>query len=486
MNKYDVGIWIFRNDLRIVDNKGLSEFYGQCTKIIPIFIFDPVQMVKNNINKNYLSYPALKFICECVKSLYNDIFDKNGHLNIYHGKVSDVLKSLINILTTDSVTIGFNEDYTKYSLVRDALIQNIAITSGIYCTSFENDTTLINPNLLIKNDGAPYVKFGSFRQNFEKHDVNTCTKTNILFSNKKYNTEYSVKNIDIFWKPYLSKDVEPVIVGGRKNGLKILSNIRKFDDYENTKDLLSENTTKISAHLNFGSISVREFYFKLLKENNSKLINQLIWKDFYFVLNKYDPSFNNYNNHSDKRFNNLPWKNTNDLNGNNKNIWNEWYLMMESKTGFLLIDAAIQEIKKTGFMHGRSRLLVGIFSVKYLLINPLCRYYGLNDWFSRYLSDCITTQNKLNCQFITELDYSGKKFSPKNHAIAGRFMSISNTMIKKYDPECIYIKKWLPWLSHIDNKILCSWDTHYDEDVHCKPMFDFRERYAKWINMCKN
>jgi deoxyribodipyrimidine photolyase len=58
-------------------------------------------------------------------------------------------------------------------------------------------------------------------------------------------------------------------------------------------------------------------------------------------------------------------------------------------------------------------------------------------------------------------------------------------MIKKWDNDCIYIKKWLPHLSNIDNKILYKWDTKYDESIHPKPMFDPKTRYSEWIESCK-
>ena len=136
-------------------------------------------------------------------------------------------------------------------------------------------------------------------------------------------------------------------------------------------------------------------------------------------------------------------------------------------------------------MHNRCRMIVGVFSVKYLLINPLCRYIGLNDWFSRHLLDCSTSQNKLNAQWVTELDFPGKKFAPSEAPIAGRPMNISNSMIKKWDPDCIYIKKWLPHLKDVDNRIIYNWDTKFDEKIHPGPIFDAKSRYQEWISKCK-
>jgi len=50
----------------------------------------------------------------------------------------------------------------------------------------------------------------------------------------------------------------------------------------------------------------------------------------------------------------------------------------------------------------------------------------------------------MNHHWITDFDYSGKKFSKKGIPLSGRPMDISNKMIKKWDKDCIYIKKWLP------------------------------------------
>ena len=52
-NYNDYGIFIFRRDLRIVDNQGLILLSENCKEIIPIFIFDPNQIKKTQtINKN--------------------------------------------------------------------------------------------------------------------------------------------------------------------------------------------------------------------------------------------------------------------------------------------------------------------------------------------------------------------------------------------------------------------------------------------------
>ena len=313
-------------------------------------------------------------------------------------------------------------------------------------------------------------------------------KKKIKFISKKINFTKSLTSdeIDEFYSEHLENNYLPLEIGSRKLALNKLSEIKKFKDYNTKRDILSYNTTHLSAYLNFGLISEREFYWTLVDKlgYSTQLINQVIWREYYLCLLRYLPNANSYLLHIDPRYNKLKW--TKNIPSKTSKVWKEWDLMMNSKTGFLLIDAAIQELKNTGYMHNRCRMIVGVFSVKYLQINPLCRYIGLNDWFSRYLLDCNTSQNKLNCQWVTELDFPGKKFAPSTAPIAGRPMNISNSMIKKWDSECIYIKKWLPHLSNIDNKILYNWDTKYNIELHPKPIFDHKIRYQEWIKLCTN
>ena len=470
-DKYDIGIFIFRRDLRIEDNRGLNELSKKCQNIIPIFIFDPYQTELNSQTKNYISFPVLKFICESLKELDNSIKKLKSKLYIFFGKPVNVLLYIINSLkkspqySKQSICVGFNKDFSKYSIERDNTIKEQMIKKNISLQITDDDFTLCGMDLLVKEDKTPYKQYGAFKKNMlsQKTLFNKPEYGKIQFLTKKINFTkiFNITDIDVFWNEQIHKDYTPIEIGGRTNALVILSKINDFKEYNIKRDLLSYNTTRLSAHLNFGTISEREFYEKLITKlgSSTQLINQIVWRDYFLTLNRFLPKANSYETHIDERYNKLKWldnysgPNTEFKTKRNKQSYEEWELMINSKTGFLIIDAAIQEIKKTGYMHNRCRMMVGTFSVKYLQINPLCRYVGLNDWFSRFLVDCIVSQNKLNCQWVTELDFAGKKFSPHTSVIAGRPMNISNQMIKKWDADCKYIKKWLPHLANIDNKI---------------------------------
>jgi len=495
-NLNDYGIYIFRKDLRIIDNRGLIKLSEKCKEIIPIFIFDPYQVDLTNKNKNYLSFPALRFICESIKDLNNQLIKLKSKLNVFYGNPTIVLKYIIKqlekVLGRKKIIIGFNSDYTEYSIIRDNTINIFCKNKKIELIINHDDNVLCDMELLLKEVNIPYKQYGAFKKNMfkSKAKFNKPNYTKIKFStfNIKFDKSLSENEIDEFWEEYFESNLtyNPVEIGSRTLGLKILEELKKFKNYNNCRDILSYETTHLSAYLNFGLISEREFYWSIIKNlsQTSQLINQIIWREYYLCLLRFLEKANSYKLHIDPRYDKLKWTIKQPL--KTSKVWIEWDKLLNSNTGFLLVDAAVKELKHTGFMHNRCRMIVGVFSVKYLKINPLCRYIGLNDWFSRYLVDCSTSQNKLNSQWVTELDFPGKKFAPTSSPIAGRPMNISNIMIKKWDPECKYIKKWLPHLANIDNKIIINWDTKYIDTLHPGPIFDSKTRYNEWIKLCEN
>ncbi len=488
--KYDIGIFIFRKDLRIEDNRGLNKLSKVCNSILPIFIFDPEQVDKNSVTKNYLSFPALRFLCESVEDLANTIKKNSSKLYIFYGKPKNVIPYLIKNIQKnfDNICLGFNQDFTLYSLERDQMIIDICKKLDVNVLPSDDDFTMCSMDLLKKNENEPYKQYGAFRKNMldNKTKFNKVEKIKINFLKKNINITKLVdpNKLDEFWSGELPDYYKPLEIGSRDIALNILSNLKDFKKYNEMRDILSWSTTHLSAYLNFGLISEREFYYGVIDKlgDSNQLINQVIWREYYYCLLRFLPGANSYNKHIDPRYNKIKW--VDNIPAKTSSHWKEWDLMMKSKTGFLLVDAALQELKHTGFMHNRCRMIVGVFSVKYLLINPLCRYIGLNDWFSRHLLDCSTSQNKLNSQWVTELDFPGKKFAPSKAPIAGRPMNVSNIMIKKWDPDCIYIKKWLPHLKDIDNKILYNWDTKFNDNIHPGPIFDHKKRYEEWIKLC--
>lgn len=455
-----IGIHIFRKDLRIVDNLALNELSKKVDTIIPIFILDPKQIKKNSANKNYFSPRAARFILDCLIEL-NTLCSNN--LCILQGVPSMVLPSFLKQVNPKCVS--FNADYTEYALARDSQIVSMCDKLGIKCVINYDDQSLVPMDNLIKKDSTPYMVFGAFYKNAIEYDVTTSTKK-ITFS-KSPVTGLSIR--DKFIQSEYS-EIENHFHGGRSYGLANMRNKQSINGFHH-RDILINHSFEISPYLNFGCISIREVY-SYFNKNKINADRELYWRDFFLCILRYRPNATSYTTPMDSAFNKIKWRSV-----STKQSKDEWYKFLECSTGYLLIDAGMKQLQQTGYIGNRMRLLLATFWTKYLMINPLDSEYGSQTGYSRMLTDCSTSQNKLNSQWITsELDLSGRRFAKKGcNAISGRMIRIDNSMISKYDPTLEYISKWLP-----------EWRGKTKKDIkQVNTIFDWSERYQEYCQRCK-
>jgi deoxyribodipyrimidine photo-lyase len=89
---FENGLFIFRRDLRIIDNNSLNIMNSKCKNIYTIFIFTPEQV--SNSNK-YKSYNAIQFMIESLENLYQEINNSGGKLYTFYGDNNKIISYLI-------------------------------------------------------------------------------------------------------------------------------------------------------------------------------------------------------------------------------------------------------------------------------------------------------------------------------------------------------------------------------------------------------
>ncbi len=465
-----IGVHIFRKDLRVPDNIALSELSKKVDAILPIFILDPKQIRKTETNRSYFSEHAVQFICESLDDL-----DQQTHhaLIILEGDPKSVLHELCEKLRIANVSlshVSYNLDYSKYSMSRDASIRSMCESNSIVSLECPDDQTLVPISNLCKSDGSPYMVYGSFAKNERKSHVSSpIANSRLVFwndciSSKRVRSALSKINV---WeisdlRSLYKENGELAQRGGRTNALARLSrfDLSGFDK----RDDLTEHSFEISAHLNFGCISIREMYHRY--RNHKSVVDQLIWRDFYLSILRFNDRAREYT-FLDKRLASVRWRSNE----------REWKRLIDCSTGFLLIDAAMSQMKRTGYIGGRARLLLGTFWCKYLGISPFDVKYGSHSGFSRYLVDCVTSQNKGNHNWLTsELDLNGRRFHKRGcPSMSGRMIRIDNEMIKKYDKNGDYIRTWLP---------KCR-DMTVRDMIRHPTMFEWEPRYMEYCAMIR-
>lgn len=391
-------IFIFRRDLRLHDNTTL--IYGDKTndsKILPIFIFDPYQIEDKHHSNN-----CVQFLVESLLDLDNQLKDYGSHLTTFYGKPWNIVNEITN--NNKILNVYVNKDYTVYSKQRDKKIENICKKNNVNFVSFE-DCMLHNVASINTKTGKYYEKFTPY---FDSAKIIDVAKPQRHIYNNLVKTKSNLKLPKIFtnWNKLYTKNPNLYMHGGRQNGLNIIKNINDFNNYNSTKNEPKYDTTLLSPHNKFGTLSIREIYYQVknnLGEDN-EIIRNLYWRDFYYVQMYNDE---NYHYKIYGKYANKKWK-------NNEKLFNKW---KNGKTGIPIVDAGIIQLKKTGWIHNRIRLIVGTQLVKYYMVD----WRKGEEFFKEHLIDYDITQNIMNWYWISsETPFSNPPFrtlNPKTQAL---------------------------------------------------------------------
>ena len=156
-------------------------------------------------------------------------------------------------------------------------------------------------------------------------------------------------------------------------------------------------------------------------------LKELAWREFYFAILHHFP--NVLEEEFNPEWRGLPW----DAPNENFEAWKN------GRTGFPIVDAGMRELLATGFMHNRVRMITAMFLTKDLHI----------DW---RLGESYFMQHLLDGEIAS--NNGGWQWSAGTGADAAPYFRIQNpwSQTARYDPQGIYIKRWIPELAAVDPK----------------------------------
>jgi deoxyribodipyrimidine photo-lyase len=436
---YQKALFIFRRDLRIHDNTGLMHALNHAKEVVCLFIFTPEQIENNAYRSDF----CLQFMLDSLKDLEEDLSHQGGKLFFCYDNPSVAVSKCIAALGIDLVVV--NRDYTPYSIDRDRKIEEVCMEKNVSFKSFD-DLLLQPPEKLLKANKEPYTVFTPFFKNGIKFEVD-LPKTN-----QKKN--YFNGLIDFSYDSSLFTKILPkrkeTFKGGRKEALAILKKITNYSLYEKERDFPAiDQTTHLSAHLKFTTVSAREVYYAVAKAfgNQHGIIRSLYWRDFFSSIALHFPFVFKCSFH--QKFDKLEWE-------DHKDHFDRW---CEGKTGFPIIDAGMRQLNQTGYMHNRVRMIVASFLVKDLHID----WRKGEKYFAAHLVDYDPAVNNGNWQWCASTGCDAQPyfriFNPWSQQL-------------RFDPECKYIKSWIPELEYEEIHTIHNWHTQEKATSYPLPMID--------------
>ncbi len=448
-----MNVFIFRRDLRWRDNTAFLKLMEQSEgPVLPIFILNHKQLTSK-----YASPRAVSFMLNGITEL---------GLHIFYDDDIKVLEFINKIEKIKAV--AFNLDYTPFARERDTRIINWCNKNNVQSITSEDYSLLV-----LDREWRVFTPYYNHCiKLMESPEIAKKLKPAMPSSNlvmAKYmsrivtlkNSKFHIRDtkIDNVLKHAGSEDL-------RSNAVLILTNINlgQFEHYDLLRDkIYLDATTRLSAYIKFGIISIREVYNTVLKTHGigHGIIRELLWRDYYARIVWFNPE--NISKSMPLKKYELQWDNSQ---------FSKW---AKGQTGVPIVDAAMRELKETGYMHNRCRMIVASFLVKDLH----CDWRLGEQHFAKNLVDYDPCSNSGGWQGIASVGADASQ----------PYFRIMNPwrQTKEHDPECLYIKKWIPELKKLAPEIILNWHSKHD-DNYLAPIVnhtDASEKYKKLFNSGK-
>ncbi|SHM71526.1 cryptochrome/photolyase family protein [Gracilibacillus kekensis] len=419
-------VWL-RRDFRLMDNPALYHA-AQDGIVIPVYIHKPSSSTHNLTNSDLYHHQAVFAFQQTIKN-------QGGTLLIRKGNPEMILTEIVK--EVDASALYFNYSYDpKESMTDQKIYENLRIPVQRFHSSL-----LTEPGTIINKQGNPYKVFTSFWKNLRALPIKKPLlqpKAINWYKSEPEETDLETSSkLRNYWKAGETAALE-------KWRYFLQNQLTDYQEYRNFPGI--DATSLLSPHLAQGEITPRLIWHETKEtlelismekglshrheESAETFLKQLAWRDFaYHQLVEFPHIIDQPLQSSYLTF---PWLKKDEV------ALEKWKYGI---TGYSLVDAGMRELKETGYMHNRVRMVTASFLVKHLLTHWL----EGQAYFEKHLVDHDIANNTLGWQWVAGTGFDS---SP--------FFRIFNPVkqAEKFDPDGIYIRKWLPELSDLPTKYL--------------------------------
>ena len=424
-------VW-FRRDLRADDQAALYHALKSARQVFCAFVLD-TEILDALPRRDR----RVEFILQALARLDTQLRALGGALIVRHGRASELIPQLAAELDVQAVYA--NHDDEPQALQRDAQVAAALRADGRDFHSFK-DHVIFERSEVLTAVGKPYSVFTPYK--------NAWLRKVDDFYLRSYPIE---RHAGALAASPLARGVPGLAeIGFEPAGLAahlaadqaeaLLEDfLARMDRYDQARDFPAvKGPSYLSTHLRFGTVSVRSLARMALERSRQGSagadvwLSELVWRDFYFQILHHHPHV--VERSFKPAYDAIAWE-------TGAQAQAHFAAWCEGRTGFPLVDAAMAQILRTGYMHNRLRMVVASFLTKDLGID----WRWGERFFAQHLNDYDLAANNGGWQWASSSGCDAQPYFRIFHPV---------TQSRRFDPQGRFIRRYLPGLAALPDAAL--------------------------------
>lgn len=418
MNGRSTAVVWFRRDLRLHDHPALSRAVAEYDQLMPLFVLDEALLLGRAASPN-----RIWFMTRSVAELGHGLAERGSALTVLRGDPWRLVPGFAEAVGADDILVS--RDYAPYGRRRDRRVGMEAQRRGIGLRA-QSGLLVHEPEQIERSDGGHFTVFSPFRRAWQALPLRRTVPAPDAIRSIPTRPEWATASLEQLLGPIRpTADVSLLPRPGEQAARRRLaewSQLPALTDYAHGRDRLDRpGTSRLSQDLRWGLLSPVDVLHRTAGrgEGRQRFASEICWRDFYAHLLWHEPRL--LREAFRRELEGLAWS----ADAEAAEAWRE------GRTGYPVVDAAMRQLRASGWMHNRARMIVASFLTKHL---------GL-DWrvgeahFMAHLLDGDVASNNGGWQWAASTGTDPQPY----------FRVFNPTLqAERHDPSGDYVRRWLP------------------------------------------